>query len=150
MSAESVIGALGLGDLLARDFISVQLVILTATAALFALSLTMMVMAARSAGGARRARGEAEALLRSAQDSVVEARQLSAKIERAGERIRSEAAVERRHGAPVRVSARETTAEADVEILDLKGSEVVSARNLEAARESATVPKGLLGRSRRR
>ena len=145
MSAEGVLGALGLGELLARDYLAVQLIVLGATGGLFALSLAMMVMAARSAGGARKARGDAEALLRNAQDVVVEARQLSAKMERAG----AKSASAERHGQPVRVSARQTTDEAEIEILDLKHADL-SSRNLDAAKESATVPKGLLGRSRRR
>jgi hypothetical protein len=49
---------------------------------------------------------------------------------------------------PVRVSARETTAEADVEIIDLKHNDVVSSRNLDAAKDSATVPSSLLRRRR--
>ncbi len=145
MSAEGVLGALGLGELLARDYLAVQLIVLGATGGLFALSLAMMVMAARSAGGARKARGDAEALLRNAQDVVVEARQLSAKMERSG----AKSASAERHGQPVRVSARQTTDEAEIEILDLKHADL-SSRNLDAAKELVTVPKGLLGRSRRR
>ncbi|NWG91294.1 MAG: hypothetical protein HXY21_02140 [Parvularculaceae bacterium] len=146
MSVESIFSAFGLGDLLARDALAVQLVILAATAGLVVLCLAMMIMAARSAGAARRARSETESYLRNAQDVVVEARQLSAKIERSMA-ARPGANADRLE-RPVRVSARETTAEADVEILDLKHNDVVSSRNLDAAKDSATVPESLLRRRR--
>lgn len=143
MNAEAVLQSLGLGEVLSRDVLGVQVAVLTATAALFVFSLAMMIMSARSAGGARKARHEAESYLRHAQDVVVEARQLSAQIERATARSKDNA-------APVRVSARETTPEADIEVIDLNKPNAVSTRNLDAAKESSTVPKGLLGRSRRR
>jgi hypothetical protein len=143
MTVESIFSAFGLGDLLALDALAVQFVVLAATAGLFVLSLAMMIMAARSAGAARRARGEAESYLRNAQDVVVEARQLSAKIERS-----MAAKPGTNADRPVRVSARETTAEADVEIIDLKHNDVVSSRNLDAAKDSATVPSSLLRRRR--
>ncbi len=147
MSAESIVNAFGLSELLARDYLAVQLIVLAATAGLFVLSLAMMIMAARSAGGARKARGEAESYLRNAQDVVVEARQLSARIERAmASSPRPETSASNR---PIRVSARETTAEAAVEILDLKDADAVSSRNLDAAKDGATVPSGLLRRRRR-
>jgi hypothetical protein len=140
---ESFLVSLGLGELLARDALAVQAIILLSTVLLFVLSFAMMIMAARSAGGARRARGEAEAFLRNAQDVVVEARQLTAKMER-------NAAAGDRRSPGLRVSARETTDEAEIEILDLSHSDAVAARNLDVAKESAIVPKGLVRRSRRR
>ncbi len=133
-----------MGEFLGRDVLGVQFVILAATAALFVLSLAMMIMAGRSAGGARKARLEAESHLRGAQDVVVEARQLSAQIDRAAARVKGDGA------QPIRVSARETTPEADIDIIDLNKSNAVSSRNLDAAKEAASVPKGLLGRARRR
>lgn len=150
MSVESFLASLGLGELLARDALAVQAIIMVATVFLFALSMAMMVLAARSAGGARRARGAAEAFLRNAQDAVVEARQLTAKMERAAARPRAGAADDDRRAAGVRVSARETTDEAEIEILDLSHSDAVAARNLDVAKEAAIVPKGLVRRSRRR
>src|SRR3990167_5593566 len=106
MNAEAIMQALGMGGLIGRDVLGVQLAILAGTAALFVLSLAMMIMAGRAAGGARKARREAESFLRNAQDVVVEARQLSAQIERASARGKADAK------APIRVSARETTPEA--------------------------------------
>lgn len=144
MNAEAVLQSLGLGEVLSRDVLGVQLAVLAATAALFVFSLAMMIMAARSAGGARKARRDAESCLRHAQDVVVEARQLSAQIDRAGARANPDG------GAPIRVGARETTPEADIEVIGLNKSSAVSTRNLDAAKESSTVPKGLLGRSPRR
>lgn len=130
MNFEAFFQSLGLGDIIERDVVAVQLLVLGATAGFFAISLAMMVMAARSAGAARRSRAEAENFLRSAQDIVVEARQLSAQFERAA--ARSASAGDAPH--PIRVGSRETTPEADIEVID---------RNLDAAKESATVPKGL-------
>ncbi len=144
MTAENFLVALGLGDLLARDYLAVQLLVFAATVLLFAMSLAVTVMSSRSAGGARKARAEAEALLRNAQDVMVEARQLSARIERSAALPRPAGSA----GAPIRVSAAETTREAEVEIIDLKHGDVASNRDLAAARESATVPKGLLRRRR--
>jgi biopolymer transport protein ExbB/TolQ len=136
MSAESVLGALGLREFLAEDFLAVQLVVMAGTAAFFVFSMAMMIMAARSAGSARRARKDAEAQFRKAQDVLVEARQISAQIERAaGRRMAADA------HAPIRVGAKDTTPEAEVEII---------AENLDAATEAATVPKSLLRRSPRR
>lgn len=144
MRAEAILQSIGLGGLLGLDVFAVQLAVLAATAALFAFSLAMMIMAARSAGGARKARHEAEVHLRSAQDVVVEARQLSAQIDRATARSKNDGP------PPIRVSARETTPEAEIDIIDLGKSTVVSSRNLDAAKEAASVPKGLLDRTRRR
>lgn len=138
--------SIGLGDLLGLDVLGIQLLVLAATTALFVLSLAMVVMAARAAGNARRARQEAERHLRTVQDVAVEARQLSAQIDRAMARK----AAEHDAAAPIRVSARETTAEAEVEIIGKKRTDAASARNLEAVRESATVPNRLIGRSPRR
>lgn len=147
MNADAILQSIGLGEFLSRDVLGVQLLILALTATLFVFSLAIMIMTMKSAGGARKARHEAEAHIRTAQDFVVEARQLSAQIDRAAARGKVGGAD---GAAPIRISARETTAEADVEIVDLRHSDVVSNRNLDAAKESATVPKGLLGRSRRR
>lgn len=144
MNAEAIMQTLGMGGMLGRDVLGVQLAILVVTAALFVLSLAMMMMAARAAGGARKARHEAESCLRNAQDVVVEARQLSAQIDRASARGKTDGK------APIRVSARETTPEAEIDILDLTSTEALASRNLDAAREAASVPKGLLGRARRR
>lgn len=152
MSAESIVAAIGLGELFATDILAVQLVILAATIAAFVLSLALMIMAGRSAKAARRARGEAEGFLRSAQDFAVEARQLAAKLDKGGgERASADADPKARPAPPTRVSARETTPEAEVEIITLKEQDR-AARNLEAAKESASVPSKLLGgfRPRRR
>lgn len=135
MEAQGILDAFGLGELVARDILALQIVILTVIAALFALSISMAIFASRSAVRAGKARAEAQSLLKSAQDVVVEARQISAQIERAAASLKS-AGIE--PATPVRVGARETTPEADVSIL-----------NLDAAKESASVPKGLLGRLRR-
>lgn len=151
MSAESVVTALGLGELFATDTLAVQLIILAATVAVFVLSLALMIMAGRSARSARHARGEAEGLLRSAQDFAVEARQLAAKIEKGGERVVASAEPKSQPAQSTRVSARETTPEAEVEIITLKEQDR-AARNLEAAKDAASVPSKLLGgfRPRRR
>jgi hypothetical protein len=141
MDAQKIVDAVGLGGLAAGDILAVQLIVLAATFVLFGVSLIMMIAALRSAGGAHKARSEAEGLLRSAQDFTVEARQLSAQRDRY-------AAADA--PAPIRVSARETTPEADVEVIDLKHSDVVSNRNLDAAKEQVTVPRGLTRRRRRR
>lgn len=144
MSAESVVSALGLGELFATDILAVQLIIFAATIAAFVFSLALMIMAGRSANSARRARGEAEGLLRSAQDFAVEARQLAAKMEKGGERVSAAADTNPRPAQATRVSARETTPEAEVEIITLKEQDR-AARNLEAAKDAASVPSKLLG-----
>lgn len=152
MSAESLVTALGLGELFATDMLAVQLSVLAATVASFVVSLALMIMAGRSATGARRARAEAEGLLRSAQDFAVEARQLAAKVERIEKSATAAAASDAKGAAPAtRVSARETTPEAEIEIISLKEKDR-AARNLDAAKEAASVPSGLLGgfRPRRR
>lgn len=145
MNAQSIVEALGLGDLAAGDLLAVQLAILAATFGLFAISLVIMIVASKSASGARAARAEAEAQLRSAQDFAVEARQLAAQLDRAAARGRASVDAP----APIRVSARETTPEADVEIMELKPSDAVSNRNLDAAKDSVTIPRGLMRRRRR-
>jgi hypothetical protein len=151
MSGETIASALGLGELFAQDVLAVQLIILTATVAAFVFSLALMIMAGRSATGARRARAESEGLLRSAQDFAVEARQLAAKFERAPERVSAAADPRPASSSPTRVSARETTPEAEIEIISLKEQDR-AARNLEAAKDAASVPTRLLGgfRPRRR
>lgn len=151
MGAEAMMSALGLGELFAQDVLAVQLVVLAATVASFVLSLALMILAGRSAGAARRARGEAEGLLRSAQDFAVEARQLAAKVDRIAASAAAEPATEGKAAPATRVGARETTPEAEVEIISLKEQDR-AARNLEAAKESASVPTKLLGgfRPRRR
>ncbi|MDZ7627520.1 MAG: hypothetical protein U5J99_03805 [Parvularculaceae bacterium] len=152
MSAESLVTAIGLGELFATDLLAVQLIVLAATVASFVVSLALMIMTGRSATGARRARAEAEGLLRSAQDFAVEARQLAAKVERIEKSASVAAAPESKAAAPAtRVSARETTPEAEIEIISLKEQDR-AARNLDAAKEAASVPSGLLGgfRPRRR
>lgn len=145
MSGEALASALGLGELFAQDIIAVQMIILAATVSAVVFSLALMIMAGRSATGARRARAEAEGLLRSAQDFAVEARQLAAKVERI-EKTAMAAAPEGKtpSAPPTRVSARETTPEAEVEIISLKEQDR-AARNLEAAKEAASVPSRLLG-----
>jgi hypothetical protein len=151
MSAESIVTALGLGELFATDVLAVQLVILAATIAASVSSLALMIFAGRSAKFARRMRRESEVILRSAQDFVVEARQLAAKIDRSGERGTASADPKSQPAPPTRVSARETTPEAEVEIITLKEQDR-AARNLEAAKDAASVPSKLLGgfRPRRR
>lgn len=156
MTVETMIEAAGLGGLLSLDTLGVQLLILAATVAAFVFSLALMVMAGRAAGAAKAASREAEAYLRSAQDMVVEARQLAARERHETGRTSASEAAEpagARRAAPIRVSARETTAEAEVEIVTLKDSDrAAGERALDAAAESATVPKGLLQgfRNRRR
>lgn len=145
MTSESFLAALGLGDLLARNSLAVQMIVLAATAFLFALSFAVMIMSSRSAGAARKSRAEAEALLRNAQDVVVEARQISARIERSAALQRPAASAS---GSPIRVSAAETTTEAEVEFIDLNRGDAVPNRDLDAARESAIVPRGLFRRRR--
>jgi biopolymer transport protein ExbB/TolQ len=148
MTDEMIASALGLGEVFAQDVLAMQLVILAATVAAFVFSLAMMVMTGRAATSARRARAEAEGLLRSAQDFAVEARQLAAKLDRGAER--AAASPDAKPAAPpTRVSARETTPEAEVEIISHEEQDR-AARNLEAAKEAASVPARLLGGLRRR
>lgn len=145
MSAESVLSILGLGELMATDFLAVQLVILAATIAAFVLSLALMIFSGRSAVASRRARAEAEGLLRSAQDFAVEARQLAAKFDRSAEKTSANAPqTSARPNPSTRVSARETTPEAAIEIITLREQDR-AARNLEAAKDAASVPSKLLG-----
>ena len=82
--------------------------------------------------------------MRQAQDLVVEARQLTSQMDRANARNAAGGAI----GGPMRVSARHSTPDADVEIERIEHNESAD-RNLGAAAESASVPKGLL-RFRRR
>ncbi len=135
MNAQSIIEAIGLGDLTGDDILAAQLIILAASFGLFTISLVMMIVASKSARGARRARAEAEGYLRSAQDFAVEARQLSAHRDKAAARGMPAADAP----TPIRVSARETTPEANIEIMELKPSDVVSNRNLDAAKDAVTV-----------
>lgn len=151
MSAESVVTALGLGELFATDVLAVQLIILAATIAASVSSLALMIFAGRSANFARKMRRESEVILRSAQDFAVEARQLAAKFDRNGEHVAASADQKPHPAPPTRISARETTPEAEVEIMTLKDQDR-AARNLEAAKDAASVPSKLLGgfRPRRR
>lgn len=145
MTLQTIAEALGLGGLVGRDILVVQIAVLFAMVFLFALSAAMLLIASRAARGARKARAEAEACLRSAQDVVVEARQLSVQIERATSRS-NVAGVDL--AKPIRVGARRTTPEADVNIKSAQLSDAVSVRNLDEAREASTVPRGLIPRSR--
>ncbi|MEZ5922189.1 MAG: hypothetical protein R3C60_12685 [Parvularculaceae bacterium] len=104
-----------------------------------------MILAGRAAGSARTSKKEAETILRSAQDLVVEARQLSSRMER----VHASSPSDDRPRAPVRVSARETTPEAEVEVLDLAERDVAG-RNLSAAKDGSTVPQMKKGYRRRR
>jgi hypothetical protein len=145
MSLETIIEALGLSTLAGRDILAVQFAVLFAMVFLFAISAAMLIMAGRAARGARKARTEAEACLRNAQDVVVEARQLSVQIERATSRS-NVAGVDL--AKPIRVGARQTTPEADISIKGARLSDAVSVRNLDEAREASTVPRGLIRPSR--
>ena len=138
-AANSVLSGLSLDRLLSGDVLAVQIAILIVTSLALAMSLALAIMAAGEARKATRARREAESHLRSAQDIVVEARQLSAQIDRAVARSASADSA----GA-VRVGARAETPLADVDIVKAKAS-----RNLDAAAQSAAVPHGLLGPRRR-
>jgi hypothetical protein len=116
---------------------------------LFICSFVLCIMAFKAAGAARRARNEAQAHMRSAQDLAVEVRHLTAQVEKAAARRTSANA----QPSPVRVSAAETTEEAEIEII--AGPEPVSdfddderfatEATLEEAKRGATVPSALLG-----
>jgi len=144
MSVESLLAALGLSEVLAGGVTAVEFGLVVGSVLAFAGSLALMILAGRAAGSARSSKREAESILRSAQDLVVEARQLSSRMERA-----HASGPDDRPRAPVRVSARETTPEAEVEVLDLAERDVAG-RNLSAAKDGSTVPQMKKGYRRRR
>ena len=145
MSVESLLAALGLSEVLAGGVTAVEFGLVVGSVLAFAGSLALMILAGRAAGSARASKREAESILRSAQDLVVEARQLSSRMERA----HASGPSDDRPRAPVRVSARETTPEAEVEVLDLAERDVAG-RNLSAAKDGSTVPQMKKGYRRRR
>lgn len=136
----------GFDELSGARLLAAEIGILGATLFVFFLSLIAMALSARFASGARRARADAEARLRSAQDLVVEARQLSAQIDRAAARAEGRA---HRPEARLRVAAREGADEADVDIVKSGAADAVTARNLDAARDGASVPRLMAGAKRR-
>lgn len=139
MAVEEFLSALGLRDFF--DEIGFQ----TLTILLFVASLVVCMMAFQAAGAARKARNEAKAHLRSAQDLADEMRHLTAQVEKA---------THKRVSTPVRVGSSETTAEAEIEIIasddqsfgegDRLANEA-NGRTLEEAKKAATVPSALLG-----
>ncbi|MEZ5896053.1 MAG: hypothetical protein R3C40_01590 [Parvularculaceae bacterium] len=154
MPVNEFLASVGLGGLKEADVMLVQMGILAVTVILLVLALTFVGMAFRASGRADRALAVTKNHLRTIQDLTVEVRQLSAQTERtASKRYAATRAEPTDVIAPLRVGARETTPEADVLILEDADQAVDgnSRRNLEAARESATVPRSLLtGLVRRR
>jgi biopolymer transport protein ExbB/TolQ len=154
MSFEGLWSFLGLGDLLGEDVFAIQMSVLTVTVLLFICSFIVCLMAFRAAGAARRARSEAEAHFRSAQDLAVEVRHLTAQVEKATHRRSAAAAA----SSPIRVGASETPDEAEIEIIsapaedpsaDERLADEANGRTLEEAKKAATIPSALLGRFRR-
>lgn len=139
MSVEGFLSSLGLRDLFE------QIGFETATILLFISSIVICMMAFQAAGAARKARNEAKAHLRSAQDLADEMRHLTAQVEKA---------THKRVSTPVRVGSSETTDEAEIEIIaaddpsfdegDRLANEA-NGRTLEEAKKAATVPSALLG-----
>lgn len=159
---ENLASVLGLRELLAGDMFAAQLGVLAVTTFLVVCSFVLCLMAFRAAGAARRARGEAEAHFRAAQDLAVEMRRLTAQVEKAMTRRAAAASVP---STPLRASAAEATGEAGVTIepaepeesadaAHASGEETVEAasaeRALEAAKKAATIPSALLGAMLRR
>lgn len=139
MSAEEFLSSLGL-----RDFFD-QISFETFTILLFVASFVLCMMAFKAAGAARRARNEAAAHVKSAQDLAAEVRHLTAQVEKA---------THRRASAPVRVGSSESTDEAEIEIIsapaedfdeDERMAHEANGRTLEEAKKAATVPSALLG-----
>lgn len=141
-----MLSVLGLDGLSGDRLLAIELGVFGATVLVFLMSLIVMIVSARFAGKTRRAKADAEARLRTAQDLVVEARQLSAQIERAAARAEGRA---HRPDARTRVAARDAAIEADVDIQKLGSADAVSVRNLDVARDSASVPNLLVERKRR-
>ncbi|MEX0643701.1 MAG: hypothetical protein WD076_00200 [Parvularculaceae bacterium] len=155
MAFEGLLSPQGLGEFLARDFFTLQVGVMVLTALAFLCTFVLCLMAFRAAGGAKRARIDAEAHYRAAQDLAVEVRHLTAQIERAtGRRMTSVPST------PVRVGASELTDEAEIEIIgsDLRGDDALGGagrdaadgdlaheKALDEAKKAATVPAALLG-----
>lgn len=155
MAFEGLLSLEGLGGFLARDFFTLQVGVLALTALAFLCTFVLCLLAFRAAGGAKRARLDAEAQFRAAQDLAVEVRHLTAQIERAtGRRMTSVPS------SPVRVGASELTDEAEIEIIGAPSRETeageestmegsdrdpASDRALDGAKRAATVPAALLG-----
>lgn len=174
MALHDFLASLGFEEFLTKDIFTAQVGVLAATAFFFAGSLVLCLMAFRAARAAGRSRSEAQAHFRSAQDLAVEVRRLTAQVEKATTR-RAAASVP---STPMRVSAAETTEEAEVVIEaaeeapePVEGAEnaavlseekaaalseepaaepVVTDHTLEEATKAATVPSALLRNSRRR
>jgi hypothetical protein len=154
MAFEGLLSPEGLGAFLAQDFFSLQVGVMTLTALLFFCTTVLCLLAFRAAGGAKRARREAEAQFQAAQDLAVEVRHLTAQIERATSRRASAPSFP---SGPVRVGASEVTDEAEIEIInaphgrddqaamDLDEGGSIGDRTLDAAKKAATVPAALLG-----
>lgn len=122
MQWESALAALGLGELVADEAFVAQIGLMAASTILFLCSIVVCGMAFRAAGAARRARREAL-------DLAVEVRHLTAQVEKATARRRSEPA--------------ETAGEFAGEAI---GEAEASAPDpaLEEAKQAATVPSALL------
>ncbi|MGE0408505.1 MAG: hypothetical protein AB7P23_04485 [Amphiplicatus sp.] len=148
MDLQGFLSALGLGDLVAKDFFALQLGAMTLTFLLFLGSLALCVLAFRAAGGASRARRGAETQQRAAQDLAVEIRHLAAQIERSKNRRAAVSAP----FSPVKMSAAETTAEAEIEVLRAPDAQTPEGGDpaLDEARRAASVPSALLGAGARR
>lgn len=120
MNWESALAALGLGELLADEAFTAQIGLMAVSTILFLCSIVVCGMAFRAAGTARRARREALEL-------AVEVRHLTAQVEKAAARRRSE------------------PAETAGEFAEGSANEAASPDPaLEEAKHAATVPSALL------
>lgn len=120
MEWESALAALGLGELVADEAFAAQIGLMAVSTILFLCSIVVCGMAFRAAGAARRARREAL-------DLAVEVRHLTAQVEKATARRRSE------------------LAETASEFAEEKAEESASPDPaLEEAKQAATVPSALL------
>lgn len=128
MSFEAAISALGLGELFVDQAFLAEVVMLAVTTLLFLCSIIVCAMAFRAAGSAHRARREAL-------DLAVEVRHLTAQVEKATTRRRSEPAPE----ATGDYSGTEETAPQDDD-----EATAAHGKTLEEAKEAATVPSALL------
>ena len=125
--------ALGVDEMVTGGFTMLELVLAAVLTLLFAASLALSIMAARSASAARQARGEAREALAEVREQAAQFRALSGDLERtAGELAATQAELKEMQAAPaapVHAEQKPEAASAPVEAsLDAEGQRPIERR----------------------
>ena len=161
MSFDQFIAAFGLGDLVVEDFFLVQIGVLSGTALLLLVALIFVFLTFKAARGAKRAESEAQQHFATVQNLVAEMRDLHQKSERQIEDFQLAAqdaqVAQLGTNGGVRVSASETTPEAEIDVLTEETCEIpqgetseATEKDLASARDAASIPSALLSSLLRR